>query len=179
MKKADLELCYLSATEALSKFKSRELSPVALCKALIQRNTEIGEKLNATTYTFFDRALKEARQAEAKYKKSKGARLRPLEGIPISIKDFHSVKGEITTYGSKAFENNRPDNTAPTVERLLKAGAILFARTTTPEFAHSGVTKSTQIFRGVETKGGHITKAARFFTLVGCTVGLSTVFNNL
>ena len=121
MKKADLELCYLSATEALSKFKSRELSPVALCKALIQRNTEIGEKLNATTYTFFDRALKEARQAEAKYKKSKGARLRPLEGIPISIKDFHSVKGEITTYGSKAFENNRPDNTAPTVERLLKA----------------------------------------------------------
>ena len=142
MKKADLELCYLSATEALSKFKSRELSPVALCKALIQRNTEIGEKLNATTYTFFDRALKEARQAEAKYKKSKGARVRPLEGIPVSIKDFHSVKGEITTYGSKAFENNRPDNTAPTVERLLKAGAILFARTTTPEFAHSGVTKS-------------------------------------
>lgn len=142
MRQAELDLCYLSASEALAKFKSRELSPVDLVKALIKRNEKIGDKLNATTYTFFDRALEQARTAEAKYKKSKGARLRPLEGVPVSIKDFHSVKGEITTYGSKAFENFKPDQTAPTVERLLQAGAILLARTTTPEFAFSGVTKS-------------------------------------
>lgn len=142
MKKADLDLCYLSATEAIEKFKTRELSPVDVCKAQIQRNKDIGDKLNATTYTFFDKALKEARQAERKYKNPKGARLRPLEGLTVAIKDFHSLKGEITTYGSKAFENHRPDKSAPTVDRLLKAGAILFSRTTTPEFAHSGITKS-------------------------------------
>ena len=142
MKKADLDLCYLSATEAIEKFKSRELSPVEVCRALIQRNEDVGEKLNATTYTFFDRALGEARKAEAKYKNPKSRKLRPLEGICVSIKDFHSVKGEITTYGSKAFEGFKPDQTAPAVERLLEAGSIMLARSTTPEFAFSGVTKS-------------------------------------
>ncbi len=142
MKKADLDLCYLSATEAIEKFKSRELSPVELVKALTERSEAVNKKLNVLTYTFYDKALKQARQAEKKYKKKKGARLRPLEGVPVSIKDFHPIKGEITTFGSKAFENFKPDNTAPTVDRLLKAGAILLSRTTTPEFAHSGITKT-------------------------------------
>ena len=48
----------------------------------------------------------------------------------------------MTTYGSKAYEGHKPAVTAPTVERLFKAGATLLARTTTPEFAHSGITKS-------------------------------------
>lgn len=142
MNSADLDLCYLSATEAIEQFKRRELSPVELTEALIRRNEDVGDKLNATTYTFFEQALKAARAAEAKYKPSKGRGPRPLEGLTVGIKDFHSVKGEITTYGSKAFEGYRPDQTAPTVDRLLKAGAILFSRTTTPEFAYSGVTRS-------------------------------------
>jgi amidase len=142
MRKADLDLCYMTATEAVEKFKSRELSPVELTKALIARCEAVNPKLNVLTYTFYDRALKEAKAAEAKYKKTKGARLRPLDGVPVMIKDFHPIKGEITTFGSRVFADFKPDNTAPTVERLFKAGAILLGRTTTPEFAHSGVTKS-------------------------------------
>ena len=142
MTKDEIDLCYLSATEAITKFKSRELSPVELCKALIKRNESTGKKLNATTYTFFDRALKEARRAETAYKKGKGSRPKPLDGICVSIKDFHDVENEITTYGSKAFEFNKPEKSAPTVERLFKAGAIMLSRSTTPEFAHSGITKS-------------------------------------
>ena len=64
MKKAELELCYLSATEALEKFHNRELSPVDIVKAQIARNEAIGDKLNATTYTFFERALKAAEDEE-------------------------------------------------------------------------------------------------------------------
>ena len=60
----------------------------------------------------------------------------------IVIKDFHPVAGEITTFGSKIFENFRPDYTAPTVDRMLKAGAIMHCRTTSPEFAYSGATHS-------------------------------------
>lgn len=138
----DLDLCYLTATAAIAKFKTRELSPVELTKALIARSEAVNPKLNVLTYTFYDRALKQAREAEAKYKSGRASRVRPLEGIPIAIKDFHPIKGEITTFGSKAFESYRPTHTAPTIERLLKAGAILLSRTTTPEFAHSGVTKS-------------------------------------
>ncbi len=68
--------------------------------------------------------------------------MRALEGIPTAIKDFHSVRGEITTLGSKIFADTRSDNTAPTIERLFRAGAIMHCRTTTPEFAHSGATHS-------------------------------------
>ena len=141
MTSADLDLCYMTATEAISQFKAKKLSPVELMEALIARCNEVNPKVNALTYTFFERALDQARKAEARYMKTDG-RVRALEGIPIAIKDFHSVKGEITTLGSKIFANTRSDNTAPTIERLFRAGAIMHCRTTTPEFAHSGTTKS-------------------------------------
>ena len=141
MASADLELCYLSASEALARFKARTLSPVELLDAQITRTQAVNPKLNAITYDYFDRAREQAKKAEAKYGKTDG-RLRALEGVPVAIKDFHTVKGEITTLGSKIFENFRPDYTAPTVDRLLRAGAIMHMRSTSPEFAHSGATHS-------------------------------------
>lgn len=142
MSKADLDLCYLSATEAVARFKTRDLSPVELLQALIQRNLDLNPSLNATTETFFDEALVAARKAEGKYRNARSQSLRPLEGVTVAIKDFHSIKGRRTTYGSKAYADFKPASTAPTVERLFKAGAILLSRTTTPEFAHSGITKT-------------------------------------
>ena len=141
MASADLDLCYMTATEAISKFKAKELSPVELMAAVIARCEEVNPKVNALTYTFFERALDQAKKAEARYMKTDG-RARALEGIPTAIKDFHSVKGEITTLGSKIYAATRSDNTAPTIERLFRAGAIMHCRTTTPEFAHSGTTQS-------------------------------------
>lgn len=135
------ELHYMTASEALALFKARKLSPVELMSAVIERCEAVNPKINAITYSFFDRALDQARKAEEKYMKIDG-RLRKLEGIPVAIKDFHPVKGEITTFGSKIFENFRPDYTAPTVDRLFKSGAIMHIRTTSPEFAYSGATHS-------------------------------------
>lgn len=139
MASIDLDLCYMTATEALAQFKSKKLSPVELLKALIARSQAVNPKINAFTYTFYDRALDQAKKAEARYMKG---RPRPLEGIPIAIKDFHVVKGEITTLGSKALKDFRANNTAPTIERLFAAGCIMHCRTTTPEFAHAGTTHS-------------------------------------
>ena len=129
MASADLELCYLTASEALARFKARTLSPVELLDAQIARTGAINPKVNAITYDFFDRARAQAQKAEAKYGKTDG-RTRALEGVPVAIKDFHPVKGEITTFGSRIFEDHRPDYTAPTVERLLRAGAVMHMRTT-------------------------------------------------
>ena len=120
---ADIDLCYLTATEAIALYKAHKLSPVEHLKALISRCEAINPKVNAITYDFFDRALDQARKAEQRYMKTDG-RLRPLEGVSVAIKDFHPVKGEITTFGSKIFENFRPDYTAPTVERLLDPGSV-------------------------------------------------------
>ena len=138
---ADLDLCFTTGTEAIQAFKAKKLSPVELMNAVINRCEEVNPKLNAITYRFFKRARTKAKEAEQRYLKSPGDVL-PLEGLPVAIKDFHPVKDEITTFGSKIFEHNRPDYTAATVQRLLDAGAIMHIRSTTPEFAYSGNTHS-------------------------------------
>jgi Asp-tRNA(Asn)/Glu-tRNA(Gln) amidotransferase A subunit family amidase len=132
----DVDLAYLSATEAIARFKDRSLSPVELLDAVIARSEQVDPQTHSYTYTFYDQARDQARGAEAAYANDQAAR--PLEGIPVAIKDFHALKGEITTYGSRMFEGARSEYTVPTVERLLGAGAIMHARTRTPEFAHCG-----------------------------------------
>ena len=137
----DLELCYLDAAGAIERFRARSLSPVELVSHLIARIEAIEPKVNALTYTFFERALDEARAAELRYS-GRGRRPRRLEGVPIVIKDYHDVSGEITTFGSRLYENHRSPKSLAYVDRLLRAGAILLGRSTTPEFALLGVTHS-------------------------------------
>ena len=137
----DSDICYLTATEAVAAFKAKTLSPVELMQAVIARCEAVNPQVNAITYDFYERALKQARAAEKVYTR-RGGKPRALEGVSVAVKDFHPVKGEITTFGSKIFEHHRPDYTAATVERLFKAGAIMHVRSTTPEFAYSGNTHS-------------------------------------
>ena len=84
MASADLELCYLTASEALERFKARTLSPVELLDAQIARTQAVNPKLNAITYDYFDRARAQAQKAEAKYGKTDG-RLRALEGVTVGM----------------------------------------------------------------------------------------------
>lgn len=133
------ELCTLTATEAVAAFRAGTLSPVALMEATLARIEAVNPRLNAFTEIWPERALDRARAAEAAYASGTA---RPLEGIPTAIKDFHAVAGERTTLGSRAFAENRPERSAPTVARLLDAGAIMHARTTTPEFAYAPITAS-------------------------------------
>lgn len=131
------DLCFISAHEAIQQYKQGSLSPVELTQAFIQRIEEINPEINAFTFTFFQEALQAAQGAERKYQK-KNKKFRPLEGIPIVIKDNSAIEGKISTLGSKVYENYRPDYTHPGVERLLNAGAILLGRTTMPEFGEAG-----------------------------------------
>lgn len=134
-------LPYLSATEAVAAFRARQLSPVELMRAVIARAGEVNGAVNAITVEFFDRAMEQAREAEGAYSRDpEGAR--PLEGIPIALKDTTNLAGELTTAGSVALKDFRPERSAPTNERLLDAGAIVHMRTTTPEFGFAGTTRS-------------------------------------
>lgn len=130
------DLCYLTAVEAIKRFKRKELSPVELIEAVIRQAENANPKVNAYTETFYERALKQAREAEGKY--ARGEDVRPLEGISCAIKDLHDVKGEVVTRGSRAYEGVRAESTLPTVERLLDAGAIMLALSAAPEFGHAG-----------------------------------------
>jgi Asp-tRNA(Asn)/Glu-tRNA(Gln) amidotransferase A subunit family amidase len=135
------DLCYLTAQAALALFRKRDLSPVDLMSAVIARSDEINPQINCWADTYFDEAMAAARNAEARYAK-RGARLRPLEGIPLAVKDAQRVKGKRTTQGSLILKDHVDDHSDPMIERLERAGAIILARTTTPEFCLSGVCHS-------------------------------------
>lgn len=135
------DLCYLSATEALRLFRARKLSPVELTEALIARAEKLNPKLKAFTYTYYDEALDLARKAEAKYAR-KDARLRPLEGLPIGIKDESEIAGKPTSSGSLILKDYVATETSVNNDRILKAGGIVIGRTATPEFSCAPYTHS-------------------------------------
>ena len=87
---ADLDLCYLTASEAIARFKAHDLSPVELTQAVIARAEEVEPKINAFTFRHYEEALEKAKAAEARYMKTDG-RLRPLEGLPVAVKDLSLI----------------------------------------------------------------------------------------
>ena len=138
---SDLDLCYLPATEALRRFRAKTLSPVELLQAHIRRIEDVGPRINALANRHVEEALGKARAAEARYAKTDG-RLRPLEGIPIGLKDDADWQDHPTTYGSLLFKDHRPAINAPVPERVLESGAVIHAQTTVPEFCCASVTWS-------------------------------------
>jgi amidase len=135
---SDDDICYLTATEALALFEKRELSPVELMEAQIRRAERVEPVINAFADTYFDEARQQAKVAEERYMRSGPRDRRPLDGVPVAVKDAQRVAGKRTTYGSLLFKDNVDDRSDPIVERLVAAGAIVHARTTTPEFCLSG-----------------------------------------
>jgi aspartyl-tRNA(Asn)/glutamyl-tRNA(Gln) amidotransferase subunit A len=135
------ELHYLAATEALALFRARTLSPVELMKAVIARAEAVEPLVNALPLRFFDEALEAARKAEARYL-DKGLRPRPLEGIPVAIKEETPITGQPWTNGSLAYRDAVADRTAVCAERILRAGGIVHARSAAPEFSVAPFTHS-------------------------------------
>lgn len=135
----DKKICYLSAIEAIERFKSRQLSPVELLKTLIDRAEKIEPQVNAFTYEYYDEAMDAARKAEQRYADGNP---RPLEGVPLAVKDEFMIEGKITSNGSLFMQDYVAETTSPIIQRLMDAGAIVHARTATPEFSISPTTFS-------------------------------------
>ena len=135
------ELCYLPAAEALALFLRRELSPVELMRATIDRIEAIDPVVNALPVRFFDAALEEAREAEARYG-GRGPEPRPLEGLPVAVKDEVDVAGQPCTEGSLILKDRVADHTVACVQRIIDAGGIIHARSATPEFCCAAITDS-------------------------------------
>jgi aspartyl-tRNA(Asn)/glutamyl-tRNA(Gln) amidotransferase subunit A len=135
------DLVYLSATKALRLFRARELSPVELMSAVIEHSVEVEPKINAFSAQFFDEALEKSKEAEKRYIDSSET---PglLEGLPIAIKEKHSIKGLPYSEGSLIDKDKIADITHPVAERIFAAGGIMHARTTQPEYAIAGFTHS-------------------------------------
>ncbi len=135
------DLHYLPATEAIRRFRTRELSPLELLDAVIARAEAVEPTVNAFAYTRYEEARAEAKAAEARYA-GKGEEPRPLEGIPLAIKDEMPIAGQPWSMGSLIYKDLVAEETSPLAQRILDAGAIVHARSTTPEFSCAGFTHS-------------------------------------
>ena len=138
----NLELAYTPALELAHRIKARELSPVDIVDNALARIEAVNDELNAFCFVYPEEARARARAAEAEVTKRGDDTLRPLHGVPIALKDFTPTRGKCTTLGSRVFEDWVPDWQPVIVDRLLAAGAILVGKTTTPEFATAGFTRS-------------------------------------
>jgi amidase len=138
----DTELCYLTADEAISAFKTKKLSPVELIDAVIDQSQKVNKTINAFTYTFFDEARNQAKLAEKRY--ADGEATKDLEGLPIGVKDESGIEGQPLSKGSLIYKNYIAEDTSPVNQRVLDAGGIVHARTATPEFSCAGFTWSRQ-----------------------------------
>jgi Asp-tRNA(Asn)/Glu-tRNA(Gln) amidotransferase A subunit family amidase len=179
-------LHYLSATDALQKFRKRELSPVELMQAVIAQSEIWESHINAFSHTFFEQALEEAKASEARY--AKGEPMGDLDGLPVGMKDEIEVKGQPVTEGSLLYENRMGEEDAVLAARLRAAGAIFHARTTCPEFCSLfntqtrlfGVTRNpwnTDVTPGGSSGGSGAALAAGTATLAtGSDIGGSIRF---
>jgi len=137
---SDLDLCYMPATEMAARIRAGSLSSTEAVRNSLARIDEVNGALNCFCFTYPEEAL--ARAAAVDVAIAKGETLGPLAGVPIAIKDFTPTKGKVTTRGSKLLKDWVPDYDSVLTQRLDAAGAIMVGKTTTPEFAHAGFTKS-------------------------------------
>ena len=135
------ELAFMSATELVTNYKSKTLSPVEAVKASVARIESHGDKLNAFTIVDPDGAIAAAFESEQRWMNGEPKGL--CDGVPTTIKDLVITKGWPTLRGSRSVDPNQVwEEDAPCVARLKEHGAILLGKTTTPEFGHKGVTDS-------------------------------------
>ena len=137
----DDDLAFLPATELLSRYRKKELSPVDVVKDSLTRLESFEGALNAFVLYDPDSALAAARASEARWQK--GAPQGLLDGVPAAIKDTQLTRGWPRLVGSKTIDPNQEWNEdAPSVEGLRRANAIFVGKTTTPEFGWKPVTDS-------------------------------------
>jgi aspartyl-tRNA(Asn)/glutamyl-tRNA(Gln) amidotransferase subunit A len=133
------DLHYMSARDALAKFRSKELSPVEMLEAVIARAEAVEPVINAFAESRFDEALDAAKAAEARYAGRAGP-IGPLDGLPVAVKEEAPIAGQRNTLGSIPLRDVVATETAAFVQRILDAGGIVHARTATPEFSSAPVT---------------------------------------
>jgi mandelamide amidase len=106
--------------------------------------------LNAMIYLNEDKAMAAARQVDAD--RAAGKKLGALAGLPIVVKDNINTKDMKTTGGTPSLRNFQPSKNAPSVQKLIDAGAIVLGKSNLHEWAF-GIT-STNFTLGTDQSGG-------------------------
>ncbi|WP_374618719.1 amidase [Pandoraea sp.] len=134
------DLVSRSAVELRRMIGAKEISPVELLDACIERIEAINPAVNAITATCYDAARAAAKAAERKV--MAGSPLGLLHGLPMGVKDLEDTANLLTTYGSPMSRGHVPSRDVVLVERLRAAGAILVGKTNVPELGAGANTRN-------------------------------------
>lgn len=133
----DNSFAYRSAVELKAAIDAKEISPVEVTLASLDRQSELQEKLNCFATPTPELAIEAAKTAEKKIVAGEDAGL--LSGLPLSVKDVLPVKGVQLNLGSRAFADNVAPIDAPPVERIKAQGGSIIGKTTTSELGCKAV----------------------------------------
>jgi amidase len=166
-----------SAGEWLSRLRAGEVSAVELATHQLGLLHAADARLNAVAAVDDEQVLRDAAAAD---RRRAGGDDGPLLGLPISIKDSLAVAGLPCLTGSAAREGNVPDTDATVVERVKRAGAVVLAKTTVPEYMWSYETESVphgrtlNAFDPARTSGGSSGGEAALLGSGGSVLGIGT-----
>ena len=139
----DDEISEISLTAAADRIRRRELSPVELVQATVDRIDAYGKTLNAYIAWYPEQAVQQARKAEDAL--ARGRPVGPLHGVPVAVKDLFFTAGLPTTAGARVLADFVPQEDATVIHRLKEAGAILLGKLNLHELAY-GVTNENPHF---------------------------------
>ena len=130
----------LSAVEMAQGFAAGRLSPIDVLGSVIARLAEVNPALNAAVLVDGDGARQQAEASARRWRD--GCPLSPLDGVPVTVKDNIPVRGLRATWGSLLFAEHVAEADEIAVARLREAGAVIWAKTNTPELAMAGTTEN-------------------------------------
>src|SRR5262249_40660925 len=139
---SDARLPFETIASLAPRLRKKEISPVELTDAVLDRVTAVDGKVKAYITVMRDEARAAAKAAEAAI--VAGNYLGPLHGIPVAGKDLYHTRGVKATAGSKILASFVPEYDAAGVERLKHAGAIIVGKANTHEFAMNTWTPPTR-----------------------------------
>ena len=120
------ELVFTPAYQLADYISSKQLSPVELTKAYLERIEKLNPEINAYLTVAGDQAIADAVISERMV--MSGAELGPLHGVPIAVKDMEETAGIRTTFGSLLFEDHVPNTDSLLVKRIRDAGALILGK---------------------------------------------------
>jgi amidase len=138
---SDQELVKATACAIVDKLNTGEVTPLDLLDVLERRIAEVDGKVNALPTLCFDRARDHARALMKKPVGERGL----LAGMPIPIKDLVNVEGVRMTQGSPIFKDAISERSDIVVEHLENSGAVVYAKSNTPEFG-AGANTFNEVF---------------------------------
>ena len=181
---SDPPLHYLTITEVAALIRNKQVSPVEVTEAMLQRIDALDGRYQSYATVMADQAMDSARKAENEI--AAGRYLGPLHGVPIGVKDLCFTKGVRTMGGTPVLSGHVPNFDATVISKLAAAGSVLLGKLNLTEGAMAGYHPDFPIpvnpwnpeyWTGVSSSGSGVATAAGLcFGSLGSDTGGSIRF---